>query len=101
MEGYLLDEDDLFYSLPEEDVDDVAEFDVLLEDCDEDFEEERQTISPAPSTSKAKGKGRKKSGKQSAPSAPRLPCPHCTKTYANERTLKTHLNSVALQGLFQ
>ena len=59
MEGYLLDDDDLFYSLPEEDVDDVAEFDVLLEDCDEDFEEERQTISPAPSTSKAKGKGRK------------------------------------------
>lgn len=99
------DDDDIFLGIPEETVD-MSGLDYLWEDEEQQriaFEAEinqrASTASTSQTQSQQKGKGKGKGKGKSKQTEDRLPCPHCRNTYANDRTLANHLNSVAYKGL--
>lgn len=104
MDDHIEDDDDIFFGLPEDDID-FSEVDFIW---DRHQSEKDRTnahgVDAAASTEAGKRGKRKKSkpsssrSKKAAEKAPRLQCNHCSKTYANERTLQTHKNSVFLKG---
>ncbi|KAK3924779.1 Meiotic recombination protein DMC1/LIM15-like protein [Frankliniella fusca] len=94
MEELELD-DDIFFSLPDDNNNPIL--DEIWDRNDSDAERRAAFDSATPTTSKQSSK--KKGGKKADPTKPRLPCHHCTKTYANENTLKTHLNGVAMRDM--
>lgn len=96
------DEDEIFFGLPEEE-EDFSGIDYLWDQ--DESELEKAAAFEAPTSTSASTANRPKAKKRTAKAKkisdkPRLQCPHCTKTYATERTLKTHLNTVVLKGNF-
>lgn len=86
----------------------IAEIDALLADIvfeggddmpedilEEDVDDPGCVVDDSPDASLRGAAARKR---RKTPAADRLPCLICKKTYANQRTLKTHVQTHALQG---